>query len=50
MLAPGDRVDILMTLRQTEQPVMFPLIRNTEVIATGERTDLLNQERIVTRP
>ncbi|MGI9236441.1 MAG: Flp pilus assembly protein CpaB [Woeseiaceae bacterium] len=44
MLAPGDRVDILMTLRQTEQPVMFPLIRNTEVIATGERTDLLNQE------
>jgi len=44
MLAPGDRVDILMTLRQAEQPVMFPLIRNTEVIATGERTDLLNQE------
>lgn len=44
MLAPGDRVDIFMTLRQTEQPVMFPLIRNTEVIATGERTDLLYQE------
>lgn len=44
MLAPGDHVDILMTLRQGEQPVMFPLIRNTEVIATGERTDLLNQE------
>ena len=44
MLAPGDRVDILMTLRQTDQPVMFPLVRNTEVIATGERTDLLNQE------
>lgn len=44
MLAPGDKIDILMTLRQTGQPVMFPLIRNTEVIATGERTDLLNQE------
>ena len=44
MLAPGDKVDILMTLRQGQQPVMFPLIRNTEVIATGERTDLLNQE------
>lgn len=44
MLVPGDHIDILMTLRQTEQPVMFPLIRNTEVIATGERTDMLNQE------
>ena len=44
MLAPGDRVDILMTLRQADQPVMFPLIRNTEVIATGERTDALNEE------
>lgn len=44
MLAPGDKVDILMTLRHTDQPVMFPLIRNTEVIATGERTDLLNEE------
>ena len=41
MLSPGDKVDILMTLRQGDQPVMFPLIRNTEVIATGERTDLL---------
>ena len=44
MLAPGDKIDILMTLRQSDQPVMFPLIRNTEVIATGERTDMLNQE------
>lgn len=44
MLAPGDHVDILMTLRQGKQPVMFPLMRNTQIIATGERTDLLNQE------
>ncbi len=44
MLAPGDRVDILMTLRQGQQPVMFPLMRNTQVIATGERTDMLNQD------
>lgn len=44
MLAPGDRVDILMTLRQGDQPAMFPLMKDTEVIATGERTDLLNQE------
>ena len=44
MLSPGDKVDILMTLRQTGEPVMFPLIRNTEVIATGVRTDLLDQE------
>lgn len=44
MLSPGDKVDILMTLRQGDQPVMFPLVRQTEVIATGVRTDLLNQE------
>lgn len=43
MLAPGDQVDILLTLRKDKEPVTFPLMKDLPVLATGVRTNELNQ-------
>lgn len=40
MLAPGDHIDVLMTLRRERLPVTIPLMKNTEVMATGTQTDV----------
>jgi len=50
MLAPGDRIDITMTLRSSGEPLVVPLMKNTQVVATGEQTDVeaLERERYAT--
>ncbi len=35
LLAPGDRIDLLMTLRDEDRTVTMPLLRDVQVIATG---------------
>ena len=39
LLSPGDRIDVLMTVRRDRGPVTMPLMKNTEVVATGTQTD-----------
>ena len=45
MLAPGDHIDILVSLRTSGEPLLMPLMKNTAVVATGEQTDPQALER-----
>ena len=50
MLAPGDHIDVLMTLRRDRTPVTVPLMKNTKIVATGTETaaDTLERQRFNT--
>lgn len=43
MLRPGDRIDLLMTLRDDKETVTVPLKKNVEIMATGPVVDELVQ-------
>lgn len=45
MVAPGDRVDFLLTLRKRDKSATIPLMKDVNILATGVRTDIAQGER-----
>ena len=44
MLAPNDKIDILLTIKDTKEQVTMPLMQNVIVMATGRQTNELYGE------
>lgn len=42
MLRPGDRIDLLMTLREGDKQVTTPLLMNVPILAAGDTVDQLD--------
>ncbi len=41
MLVPGDRIDVVVTVKKDNHAVMIPLLQNVDVMATGSRADVV---------
>jgi pilus assembly protein CpaB len=41
MLEPGDRIDLMVSVRKENHTYMFPLLQNVDVLATGSRADVV---------
>jgi pilus assembly protein CpaB len=41
MLEPGDRIDLMVSVRKENHTYMFPLLQNVDVLATGARADVV---------
>lgn len=41
MLVPGDRIDLVVSLKKDNHTYMFPLLQNVDVMATGSRADVV---------
>ena len=37
MLEPGDSIDLIVTVNQKEKKLVFPLLQNAQIMATGQR-------------
>ncbi len=44
LLNPGDRVDLMLTHRQSDHEQTIPLLSDVPLLATGQRTSPLNQD------
>lgn len=42
MLEPGDRIDLMVSVRKENHTYMFPLLQNVDVLATGARADVVS--------
>ncbi len=42
MLDPGDRIDLVVSVRKENHTYMFPLLQNVAVMATGSRADVVS--------
>jgi len=45
LLRPGDRIDLLVTLRDGKQQITQPLLRNVQILAAGNVVDQLDNVR-----
>ena len=42
MLEPGDRIDLMASVKRENHTYMFPLLQNVDVLATGARADVVS--------